>query len=181
MNPIYTYIMLNTLSLFNLLSEIMDYGTNITIRSVKAIVNANTPDVWVFLDRNTTPWVVKHSNTNAYLNYYPDKKCFEGLYSSVYGSGSLKDFVTVELHDSSGNLIYNMSPFFSEISWKDVLPSLYEMTLVTCLSNNILFSNARQESYTVNVMTSDAEIIDIPLRHKAAKDAFPGWNKMREH
>ena len=180
MHPIYTYIILNTLSLFNLLSEIMDYGTTVTKRSVRAIVNANTPDIWVFLNRNTTPWVVKEYPP-SHMRYYPDKKCFDGLYPFTQDSSKLNDFVTAELHDSSGNLIYNMSPFFSEISWKNGPPSLYEMTLVTCLSNNILFSNAQLESYTVNVMTSDAEIIDIPLSNKNARDKFPGWNKIREH
>ena len=68
-----------------------------------------------------------------------------------------------------------MSEFFYDVSWIGDAPSLFEFTLTYCLLNNIIVPLEVLNRYNVEVMTSDGDIILIPLSQANTKEPFVSW------
>jgi hypothetical protein len=127
---------------------------------------------WVFSQRNTYPLIVSSSWTieSQVLTYSPE------TYTFNHGTGDkiTLDVVTAEITTPSGKL-YDLSTFFYSVKWYSRAPSLYELVLLYFLHEKICLTNDMIDSFTLTVMTSDAEEHEIPLEGALAKDSFRGF------
>lgn len=141
-------------------------------KAVFAVINSQKPDTWVFLIRNSLPWVVKDymRNTHSYSPY-----SFMFYNSEEPTIGKLDDLVIGEVIDSSGNLVLDISETMHKISWNSV-PSLYEIVLVSFLSKDILIREEILSTYYLSITTIDHPNLNISLRHDLIKEPFTSWN-----
>jgi hypothetical protein len=128
---------------------------------------------WVFTQRNTYPVMVSSAWTieSQVLTYSPETGFGQG---TAQDKNTLEDVVTAELTTPSGKS-YDLSTFFYSVKWYSAAPSLYELVLVYFLHEKICLSTDMIDSFTLTVMTSDAEEHDIPLEGALAKASFRGF------
>lgn len=159
------------ISLLNIVTDIVyDVYTSVKKAAIAAI-NSRTPDTWVFLIRNSLPWVVKEPlNTHSYS---PSTGLFHT--SDNNESKKLDDLVIAEVLDASGTLVLDISETLHNISWTST-PSLYEMVLVSFLSKDILINERDMNKYVLSVTTLDYPDLKISLIHPAVKEEFAGWD-----
>jgi len=126
---------------------------------------------WVFAQRNTYPVMVSSAWTieSQVLTYSPEKGFGQGT-----GDKSTLDVVTAELTTPSGKS-YDLSTFFYSVKWYSTAPSLYELVLLYFLHEKICLSTDMIDSFTLTVLTSDAEEHEIPLEGALAKASFRGF------
>lgn len=85
------------------------------------------------------------------------------------------DVVTAELKTPSTT--YDLSSFFYSVKWYTTAPSLYELVLLYLLHEKICLSTDMLNSYTLNILTSDAEECVIDLDSPLAKQSFRGFTE----
>ena len=187
MDSTYKWLLTNTLVLFNVLMKIADQVGVFTGNAVKAIQNSYIPDMYIFRERNSIPWVVKkgsvYTSIGCALEYSVNEKMFYAVSSSESAPAKMDDIVMAELVDSSGSGVCDMSEFFHSVRWScassassEEAPSLYEMVLMNLLANNKIVCDKVLSSYVLNVITIDNPSLTLPLSSEAAKKPFLGWN-----
>jgi hypothetical protein len=160
------------ISLLNTATDIVyDIYTSVTKAAIAAI-NSAKPDTWVFLIRNSLPWLVKETVTTVH-SYSPSTGLFY-ISNDTNASKKLDDLVIAEVLDASGRLVLDISETLHNISWTST-PSLYEMVLVSFLSKDILIKEEHMNTYVLNVTTLDYPDLKICLLHPAVKEEFAGW------
>jgi len=175
----------NGLILWNWLSTITSALWKLSAKSFTGALNAHKSPVWVFIQRNTVPWVllegdVNLANTNNFpLTFYPDTQdiCFANDGELI--NKSFGDVVLVEMTNAVNNLKIELSSTFHNIKWKGnevVNPSLYEIALIHCLANNLLFTEAQMCEFTLNILTTDAQDIVVPLSGFLSRSPFMSWD-----
>ena len=175
MSSIYTVLLMNMLFGINFIGRLLEDGSVFINTSIKGALSAHYPDIWVFLDRNTIPWVVKNE-VEASMKYYPSNNCF--IFTGNDVDGKMDDVVIAELKKDD-ILILDMTSFFHSVKWMYGSPSLYEVVLTGCLSSGILKARDNIQSYTLEVMTAEADTLQINLSDNKTKVAFTGWNLFR--
>lgn len=93
------------------------------------------------------------------------------------GDKTTLDIVTAELKTPS--ITYDMSSFLYSVKWylAAPAPSLYELVLLFLLHEKVCLSADMLSSYTITVLTSDAEEHAIELNSPIAKQSFRGFTK----
>jgi hypothetical protein len=161
------------ISLLNTVTDIYNYAYSVGKTAVLAVINSQKPDTWVFLIRNSLPWVVKeevaftHSFSPKTYSFY--KPCIH-----TDSSATLDDLVIAEVVDASGILVLDISETLHRISWSST-PSLYEMVVVSFLSKGILMNEDNMKTYSLSLTTLDYPNLNIPLTHSRMKNDFTGW------
>lgn len=184
MESVYKWVLTNTLILFNVLVKVIEEGTVFSMNAVKAVKNSYIPDIYIFRERNSVPWVVKKGSVymcvGCALEYSLSDKMFypESTSQEAGAAARMDDIVMAELVDLSGAGICDMSEFFHAVRWSggDCSPSLYEMVLVNLLTNNKIVSDEVLSKYVLNVITIDNPSLTVQLSSEAAKKPFLGWN-----
>jgi len=166
----------------NWATNTVETGVNIAQTSFRAAISAHVIDIWLFRERNTTPWPVKEGwdvNTNfgITMSWYPKAKEFLILSDSerIKRNHAFTNVVMAELVCTDKNLRYDMSSFFHDIRWHSAetdAPSIYEVVTVYCLTNNLPFSPKLLSVFNLEVMTTDAETIIVPVMNMKP---FSGW------
>lgn len=175
MSSIYTVLLLNMLFSINFIGTLLENGAVFINTSINGAVSAHYPDIWIFLDRNSIPWVVKNE-VEASMKYYPSNNSF--VFTGNEVDGKMDDVVIAELKKDD-NLILDMTAFFHSVKWMHGRPSLYEIVITGCLSSGILKCKDNIETYTLEVMTAEADTLQINLSDNNSKVAFTGWNLFR--
>ena len=132
---------------------------------------------WVFTQRNAYPSIVSSTwRTDALIPSY-DPATFtvgEGT-----GDKIMVDVVTAELNTPS--ITYDLSSFFYSVKWylttPSPAPSLYELVLLYLLHEKICVSTNTIDSYTLTVLTSDADEHVIEMNSPLAKQSFRGFTE----
>jgi len=175
MASMYTVLLMNVLFGINYLGRLLEDGAVFINTSIKGAVGAHYPDIWIFLDRNTIPWVVKNEVESS-MKYYPSNHSF--VFTGNEVDGKMDDVVIAELK-KGGDLILDMTSFFHSVRWMHGSPSLYEVVLTGCLLSGVLKARDNIQSYTLEVMTAEADTLQINLSDNKTKMAFTGWNLFR--
>ena len=161
-------MLLYFLSLINTISKMYTYYLNLSKKTVNAIVNSQTPDVWIFPQRNGFPWIRK--DAGDYFCYYPDILKF-----GADARKSFDDLVTAEIVDSTGKLLLDCTEFFHNIRWTDA-PSIYELILIFLLSKDIILKDEVFLEHSLRVMTLENPDLSIKLKNPKAKEVFSTWS-----
>ena len=152
----------------NTISTMYTYYLKLCKKTVNAIVNSQTPDIWIFPQRNGFPWIRKEAAD--YFCYYPDILKF----GSIEARKSFDDLVTAEIVDSTGKLLLDCTEFFHNIRWTDA-PSIYEIVLIFLLSNDIIMKDESFVGNSLRVMTLENPDLSIKLNNPKAKEVFSTW------
>ena len=166
-----------SLVLYNWVSVKLENGMDWTAKSVKGIMDAHTPSTWVFTQRNTIPWIVKEYALEYPLTYDPSLMVFTSIGPTTV-SNKFTDVVTAELCNSDGSLKFDMSSFFHNVSWTgSQAPTLYEVVLVYCLSNKLVYSADTLKAFSLNIFKADSNTVRILLSSPLMKCSFSGWEE----
>jgi hypothetical protein len=166
-------------------------ASDFTWKTVRGICDAHTPEQWYFPARNECPWPLKDTETtnNFFLmeamwvptmqRMYFRENYRDGNENTIH---SFNDVVTAELYNADKSVQYELSSFFHTFSWRSVraAPSLYEVVLIYCLSNNLLLRKSQLEGFTLEVMTAEGEIIKQRLDSTRSYSFFDTWESYRE-
>jgi len=131
---------------------------------------------WIFAERNTYPVILSSSWRSEPLMLTYDPATF------TFGQGvadkETLDFVTAELKTPS--MTYDLSSFFYSVKWYSSAPapSLYELVLLFLLHEKTCLSIDMLNSYTLHILTSDAEEVVIELGSPLAKQPFGGFTEV---
>jgi hypothetical protein len=166
--------MLQVLSFLNFLFNLYEKILAFVSKSWSAATKAHIPDVWVFTHRNAPPWQGKEAIPNT-LSFYPEKNHF---FKEATTKKSMDTLVTAEIVDASGLLVSDATEFFHNIRWSEIAPSVYEIVLLFFLLRDLVFPKELLSSYSLRVMTIEAETLELPLNNAKAWEAFSGWNKV---
>lgn len=153
---------------FNTVSNFVYWSSGAAVRSWNAIVDAHREDLWLFTERNGTPWVIKNTRRrdrdtldtvemvgeHTYYVYRPEKMLFQRLTFhpdhmewSVQEGGSgtgFTDVVFARILQTETSQSWDVSSFFHNIRWTSAAgnasgaPSLLEIASVCLLSSNIV-------------------------------------------
>jgi hypothetical protein len=159
---------------WNWASSTVETGVNIAQTSLRGAMSANVNDIWLFRERNTTPWPMKEgwndtvdTNFGITMSWYPKAQEFIILSDSErIKRNAFTNVVMAELVCTDKNLRYDMSSFFHDIRWHSAesdAPSLYEVVTVYCLTNKLPFSPQLLSSFNLEVMTTDADNLIVPV------------------
>jgi hypothetical protein len=161
------------ISLLNTVTDIYTYLYSVTEKAIVAAINSGKPDTWVFLIRNSLPWVVKEPVAFTH-SFCPTKHSFYKAGLVTDAASRLDDLVIAEVVDISGILILDISETLHRISWSSA-PSLYEMVIISFLSKGILMNEDIMKTYSLSITTLDYPSLIIPLTHPLIKADFTGW------
>ena len=149
----------------------------------ETICEAYTTKLWVFAARNTYPvitssaWYVSALWSDLLVTkkkpliYSPSTSSF---YQTEHCHALTLDCVTAELSSPCGKL-YDMSSFFYSVKWYSNPPSIYELVLLFLLQKKICTSMEVLDTYSLTILTSDAEEVLIPLSSRLAQQPFRGF------
>ena len=179
MIPFYYSVLLNLLSFYNYVYTMLE-------KAILSLQNPSyTPDLYMFVKRNSFPWAVKkgsiYTAIGIKLEFCPEEKLFYSQPNAPDAHEKLEDFVMGELVDSEGHGICDMSDFLQNVKWSasstEDRPSLYEMVLVNMLLNNsMIVSKDVMDTYVLNVVTVDEPALSIPMSSSVAVRPFEGWS-----
>ena len=128
---------------------------------------------WVFAERNAYPVMLSSIWRTEPLMITYDPATF------TFGQGIADkqslDIVTAELKTPSTT--YDLSSFLYSVKWYLAAPSLYELVLLYLLHEKTCLSTDMLDSYTLHVLTSDAEEVVIDLHSPLAKQSFRGFTE----
>jgi hypothetical protein len=160
--------------------------TNVTVRGIR---NAHTPEIWLFRERNECPWRIHRGQdehpslefTNV-ATWIPSHQRLYFRQNDSQTNQSFNDVVTAELYNTDKRLQYDLSSFFHTFSWRSAsaAPSLYEVVLLYCLSQNLFFSKAQLEGFTLEIMTAEGDTILATLSSAHTRIDFEGWAEYHE-
>jgi hypothetical protein len=145
---------------------------------VESVCEAYRTKSWVFTTRNAYPVMLSSTwnvDTSIQLVYLPDRKAF--LENAAYDKQTV-DSVTAEVKTPKGT-VYDMSSFLYDIKWYNVPPSLYELVLLYFLHEKICVSTDTLNTYTLTLLTSDAEELIVPLHSPPAQSPFRGFHGLK--
>jgi hypothetical protein len=161
------------ISLLNTVTDIYSYFYSVVEKAIVAAINSGKPDTWVFLIRNSLPWIVKEPVAFTH-SFCPTKHSFYKTGLVVDAANRLDDLVIAEVVDDAGILILDISETLHSISWSSA-PSLYEMVIISFLSKGILLNEEILKTYSLSITTLDYPNLIIPLTHARMKNDFTGW------
>ena len=161
-------LLINVLAVFNLVTKTAENLYTYVEKAYKAVIDSQIPDAWVFINRNSIPWVTKNA---VGFSFYPDTKRF--YTNNINVKKSFDDVVTVEIRDSQGIMIKDVTEFFHTLRWEES-PTLYEVVLVFFLTNGILLSELEISKCSLEVMTVDG-VFNVSLDSPMAKEPFTKW------
>lgn len=161
------------ISLLNTATDIYNYVYSVGKTALIAAINSQKPDTWVFLIKNSLPWIVKEPVAFTH-SFCPTKYSFYKPGLVVDAGSTLDDLVIAEVVDPSGILVLDISETLHRISWSST-PSLYEMVIVSFLSKGILMNEDIMKTYSLSITTLDYPNLKIPLTHSRMKNDFTGW------
>lgn len=139
----------------------------------ECVYEGYTEKRWIFTERNTYPVMLSSSwrTEPLMLTYDPATHTFgQGICDKT-----TLDIVTAELKTPS--ITYDMSSFLYSVKWYLAAPSLYELVLLFLLHEKVCLSADMVSSYTLTVLTSDAEEHAIELNSPLAKQSFRGFTE----
>jgi len=154
---------------FQWVSAKLEDASVFAVKTVHGALDAHKTTSWVFADRNSIPWSVKDGHLNYPLVYFPAEMLFSGGGTQ---RGKFDNVVMAELRNSDKTLIFDMSAFFHQLSWFGSAPSLYEVALTFCLTENLVYSKEALGAFTLEATTTDG-VKTISLA--SAKEPFSGW------
>ena len=134
---------------------------------VNSILDSQIPDVWIFPQRSTFPWIRK--DAGEYFCYYPDNLKF-----GINARHRFDDLVTAEIIDSNGRLILDCTEFFHNIRWADP-PTIYEVVLIFFLSKDLIMKEEVFLENSLKVMTLENPDLSIKLNNPKVKEVFSTW------
>ena len=168
--------MLYGLIAFNYLSWAWDYGFELTRKSVRGAIHAHYNKEWIFTSRNSIPWVVFENSNKFPMRYNPTDHVFLFL-TDDKPNQSFGDVVTAEL--KYNEQAYDASSLFHNVKWYSgselTSPSLYEISLVYCLENNLLFTKEEFDKGVLKILTADGKTITQDLNSPKSLLNFDKW------
>ena len=185
---IYSKTVMFLLLAWNWLSTQFVFAKDVLEKSIHGALDAHKTQKWVFLQRNTAPWIVLEDDYNNDMNnIYPlvfvPTTCKFYFYNENAArdavARSFNDVVSVELLGEEDELVVDASHMFHTVSWmgsSTVAPSLYEIVLIECLRNGIVLNENDYSALTLRVMTAEAKTYDIPLGAAGTKLPFSDWS-----
>ena len=163
------------------MSDVYNKVSDVVARSVKGAMDAHKESVWLFMSRNSVPWV---THGNGYRNidypiiYYPETKCMYISPHDTSESNSFGDVVLANMSNEDGYINVEMSSTFHGISWRSSgeSPSLYEVALIHSLSHGLVFTDKELDQFSLDILTADSVSVRVRLNSSEAKAPFSGWN-----
>jgi hypothetical protein len=145
--------------------------------TLQGIQDAHSESRWIFSSPNTYPISVKHSWNVTDLSssrvYYPATNKF----GKVSDSKSYADIITVIL--SGENFTHDLSLFLYLVNWPSdtaVPPSVYELVLLSLMTEKIYVPYEKLDTYSLDVMKYDGYELTINLSSEFVKKPFRGWD-----
>ena len=162
------------------MSDVYNKVSEVVARSVKGAMDAHKESVWLFMSRNSVPWV---THGNGYRNidypiiYYPETKCMYISPHDTSESKSFGDVVLANMSNEDGYINVEMSSTFHGISWRSSgeSPSLYEVALIHSLSHGLVFTDKELDKFSLDILTADSVSVRVRLNSSEAKAPFSGW------
>ena len=160
-----------------------DIGCSFTYTTVCGAINAHRDKEYIFLSRNSCPWqrYVQHDELNMIRTQYPliytANDChFEYPSSKNTATNTFSSVVTAEILNNDETILFDLSGFFHKVTWNSGgAPSLFEVVLMYCLENSLIFSLDRLHKFTLKVFTTDGENHSISLESELANNEFVKW------
>ena len=155
----------------------LGYVKDAVVFFCECVYEGYTEKRWVFAERNTYPVILSSSwrTEPLMLTYDPARFTF----GQGTGDKMSLDIVTAELKTPS--ITYDMSSFLYSVKWyasaSASAPSLYEIVLLFLLHEKVCLSADMLSSYTLNVLTSDADEHVIELNSPLAKQSFRAFTE----
>lgn len=163
------------LHVFTYVTKTYDYMHDIMKITVQGIYDAHTPSMWIFSKSNSYPLILNTKWAGDLENatiYYPNTHTF---YKETTKKISM-DIALASIKESNGDTI-DISLFLYKLSWDSTyIPSLYEIILLYYMHSNTYVPHELLETYKVNILTSDVEVIEVALSSSFAKEPFKGWS-----
>lgn len=178
---LWSKFLLCVLSTTHFVSDVYNKVSEVVARSVKGAMDAHKESVWLFMSRNSVPWV---THGNGYRNidypiiYYPETKCMYISPHDTSESKSFGDVVLANMSNEDGYINVEMSSTFHGISWRSSgeSPSLYEVALIHSLSHGLVFTDKELDKFSLDILTADSVSVRVRLNSSEAKAPFSGWN-----
>jgi hypothetical protein len=172
--------LLFTLVATHFVSDVYNKVAEVAARSVKGALDAHKKSVWLFTARNSVPWVNLGDEFRGAIYpiiYYPETKrmCMSGI--STTESESFGDVVLANMSNEYSGVNIEMSSTFHGISWTSTgeSPSLYEVALIHCLSQGLVFTEKEMGDFSLEILTADSASVHVRLDSSEAKAPFSGW------
>jgi hypothetical protein len=173
---------------WNWISYNYSVASSLLKKTFKGATDAHKASVWVFTSRNATPWRLLEGDANLVnmnsfpLTYYPESQeiyFFEDAATdSKRVSKSFSDVVLAEMENTVNTITIDLSSTFHNIRWNGndaVNPSLYEIVIIHCLSNNLVFTDEQLSSFTLKVLTAESKDVSVELCSSQSRAPFVGW------
>ena len=147
-------------------------------KSVRGAMDAHLQKVWVFAERNSTPWALTETEAHTYkypLIYFPESNKLSGGQVSVLEGGlfSFDDVATAEIKNTEGTVCLDLSSTFHNLRWTSgFTPSLYEVAVIHCLKNNLCFLTGKLGEFSIEILTADAKTITHLLDSSVSRLPF---------
>ena len=172
--------MLGVLSTTHFVSDVYNKVSEVVARSVKGAMDAHKECVWLFMSRNSVPWVTygnAYSGIDYPIIYYPETKRMFISPHNTSESEYFGDVVLANMSNSDGYINVEMSSTFHGISWRSSgeSPSLYEVALIHCLSHGLVFTEKEMGKFSLDILTADSASVRVRLDSSEAKAPFSGW------
>ena len=174
---LYQRMLRTSFFLLSNVSHAVTVGMNITDKSVRAVMNSQISDIFVFSDRNAYPFVVKDGWRGGQfyetpLVYHKDTHRFVGGHTKA-------DVLTAQLCD--GEATYDMSDFFYKVSWDPQnAPSLFELVLIFNMELGLYIPANVLSTYKLCVTDSDLTDHVIDLSSNGAAEPYVDWAGLSE-
>ncbi len=165
---------------FNTASRLWNLVSGSVKKSVAAILDAHREDLWIFSERNGSPWAVKYSPESLELfrnlrlfTYRPEKMLFQLVDETVVNTQGFTDVVLARLLQTESQASWDVSSFFHSIRWTTAAtPSLFEIATVCLLDVGVIVGRQELlEKFVLEVMTADGEDRRLVLQLRP----FSGW------
>ena len=155
-------------------TETWNRGYEWVLTTLRAIEDAHKENVWVFMDRNSMPLLVKNDNlTENYNNcllFYPDTNTFL-LHNRLMENG-LQSFDCVDVTLGTENV----TGFFMNLRWKQgAAPTLVECILLYGILTRLPMSKQTITTKSLTVLDSNTDEHQILLGSEQAKRRFTSW------
>ena len=154
-----------------------DYVCKFLETTLQGIRDAHSESTWIFSSPNTYPISVKDSwdvnDLSSCRVYYPATHKF----SNVSDSKSYADIITIRLLGE--NFTHDLSAFLYLVNWPAnmaVPPSVYELVLLSLMTEKIYVPYEKLDTYSLDVMTYDGSQLTIQLSSEFVKKPFRGWD-----
>ena len=93
-------------------------------------------------------------------------------------SKSFSDVVLAEMVNTVNTITIDLSSTFHNIRWHGnnvVNPSLYEVVIIHCLANNLIFTDEQLSSFTLRILTAESNDVTIELCSSQSRAPFTTW------